>query len=630
MDEKEDIAEQLAARIAQSIGQEGDSISEARVELFRRYHALPYGTEQEGRSKVLTSECRDTALWLLPSLLKVFLASDKVVEFVPRSAAAEGMAEQQTDVVNYMALERNDGYGVLYQTLLDALMMGSGYVRWYAERRRETRREAYTGLTEAEAAGLEASGVRIESIRQTAEGLLDASVVREAEEMEYKIESLPPERVLVDRDAVDVETSRFIGIIHYKTRGELAGMGIDPGVADDLPAYGSPDTGVMSMERALYDHDDAAGIASAADMVEIVECWARLEDGRLHHAIVNGRETCRVLFDEEAEEIPVAYFTPFPNPHAFFGDSLVQYVAEIQRMSTGLWRQAIDYFNLVNAPMRMVDISQVNNKEDLLRNVPGGFIRVKNLNAVAALPTPPLSPEIFGMFDRLKRMKDMRTGVMEVDQGLNPNAINKTATGVVETMEAGRQIQDMIARNFAEIGMKRLFKGVYGLLARHQDVPLTLRLRGRWVEVNPADWDEQCEVRVSVGLGSGSQARKMADLEAILAKQLQLMPLGLATPKQIYSTLTQQLIAAGYKNADSFWINPDAAPPAPPAPPPPDPAQIELQKAQLQAETKRYDVDKRFEADMAELELKRDVLNLKAQGQIQSSLGYDLIPGVQD
>jgi hypothetical protein len=55
----------------------------------------PLGNEEEGRSQIVMTEGRDTVLVMLPGLLRIFVSSEDVVEFVPTTALTVDLAEQQ-------------------------------------------------------------------------------------------------------------------------------------------------------------------------------------------------------------------------------------------------------------------------------------------------------------------------------------------------------------------------------------------------------------------------------------------------------------------------------------------------------------------------------------------------------
>jgi hypothetical protein len=51
-----------------------------------------FGNEEEGRSQVVMTEVRDTVLTIIPELLRIFMASSTIVDFVPSSARTEPQA----------------------------------------------------------------------------------------------------------------------------------------------------------------------------------------------------------------------------------------------------------------------------------------------------------------------------------------------------------------------------------------------------------------------------------------------------------------------------------------------------------------------------------------------------------
>src|SRR5204862_4149409 len=62
----------LAAEIADSLAHLGGELSEQRRKALRYYLGEPFGNEQEGRSKVVSTDVADVVEWILPSLLKIF------------------------------------------------------------------------------------------------------------------------------------------------------------------------------------------------------------------------------------------------------------------------------------------------------------------------------------------------------------------------------------------------------------------------------------------------------------------------------------------------------------------------------------------------------------------------------
>ena len=52
--------------------------------------------------------------------------------------------------------------------------------------------------------------------------------------------------------------------------------------------------------------------------------------------------------------------------------------------------------------------------------------------------------------------------------------------------------------------MKPMFRGIYKLLKQHQPKARMVKLRGHWVDVDPALWDANMEVTVNVAAPSAA------------------------------------------------------------------------------------------------------------------------------
>lgn len=102
------------------------------------------------RSKAISSDVADTVEGLLPSLMEIFASGDDVVEFDPVGPEDEAAAEQETDYINHVFMEKNPGFLILYTFLKDALLSKNGIVKVAYEEREVEEEETYEGLTDAE------------------------------------------------------------------------------------------------------------------------------------------------------------------------------------------------------------------------------------------------------------------------------------------------------------------------------------------------------------------------------------------------------------------------------------------------------------------------------------------------
>jgi hypothetical protein len=150
---------------------------------------------------------------------------------------------------------------------------------------------------------------------------------------------------------------------------------------------------------------------------------------------------------------------------------------------------------------------------------------------------------------------------------------------------------ELIARQFAETGVKELMYCIYELLLKNQDKERVVMLRNEWVPVRPNMWDDKMDCTVSVALGNGSKDQQMAHLSQMLQFAAQAMQGGLpiVTTQNMYNLGAALIKAMGYQNVNDFLTQPP--PPQPEQPSPEDQlAQMEMQVKQKELEIKAADV----------------------------------------
>ena len=123
-------------------------LSAERAEAIQYYLGEPFGNEIEGRSQVVSYDVQDTIESALPQLLKVFVSGDEVVRFEPKNPEDVPAAEQETDYINHVVMEKNNGFEIFYVWFKDALLSKNGYVKVYYEEEDDVEEEMYEGLTD--------------------------------------------------------------------------------------------------------------------------------------------------------------------------------------------------------------------------------------------------------------------------------------------------------------------------------------------------------------------------------------------------------------------------------------------------------------------------------------------------
>jgi hypothetical protein len=288
-------------------------------------------------------------------------------------------------------------------------------------------------------------------------------------------------------------------------------------------------------------------------------------------------------------------------PHKFHGLSIADQVSDLQLIRSTLLRQMLDNMYLVNNGRYEV-VEGAANIDDLLTSRPGGVVRVTAPGMVNPLPTQPFNQSVYQLMDFLEGVRQMRTGAGMQNQGLDASTFrNQTATGVSQVMSAAYARVEMIARVFAETGVKDLFKKLLKLMVESPVKDRVIKLRGEWVEVDPSTWNTNMGVEIQVGLGVGQAGERIQYLMQLLQVQAQAKMSGLSnvvSADNVYRAGVSMAEAMQLPNPELYFTDPNGEEPPPPQPDGKD--QVKL------AETKR-----RSEDNAAQLKLDASKLSVE-------------------
>lgn len=534
------------------------------------YLRHPYGNEVEGKSQIVTGEVAEAVDGALPQLLKVFTSYDDTVKFEPVKQGDEEFADQATMMANWVFNKDNDGFLILHHWFKDALLQKVGVVKAYWDTNKDETKEKYQGLTDDELAMI-LQDEEFKVIKHVANVVMgddgvpynthDITIKRTVDKSRIKVENVPPEEFLISKNARTIEDAPFVAQRSRIARGDLVAMGFTKEQVDKIPLG---DRLVYSADRlARYSPDEMpsnnAYINHSMEEVEVFECYIRADldgDGvnELHRIVYAGNE---IMEDVEVDYIPFHLLCPLPVPYKVFGQSLADRTVDIQLVKSTILRQMLDNLYLTNNA-RVVAVEGQVNMDDLLTSTAGGVIRAKNPNAVTQLTVQNSSAQSMPMMDYMDTVQAKRTGVSDMQQGLDPSVLqNTTATAVAAVMQQSAGKLELMARVFAETGVRSLFKGILHLLCAYQNKKKTIRINGKWTDFDPREWNNMYDVSINVGLGNGNRTEQIGMLQMILAKQEQIIQqYGINNPlvdlKQYRETLDKLIQMAGFKDTTSF------------------------------------------------------------------------------
>ena len=651
----------LQSHIHNSLGFLGGTLSSEREKSLEYYQGDKLGNEIDGRSQVVSTDVADTIESLLPNLLRVFTASDKVVVCEPVKADDAPLADQATAYLNHIFYKENDGFQLLYNFFKDALLEKNGILKIYYDKTQKVEYETYENLTQAEKdalndtqdeievveekittdekaketfenqiKALDQQGVNTEEVETPNFDLYNCKIKRIISKGSIKVESVPPEEFLIDRTAIKLEDANFVAHRVQMTRSELISMGYDKEDVDSLP---TADASTLNTERLaryqnIEDFPFNTSDNQSTQTITVYENYVRYDadgDGiaELRKILSVGDSSEFILENMPCDSIPFVSVTPIPMPHRFYGRSVSELVEDIQLMKSTVMRQLLDNMYLTNNN-RVAVMDGMVNMDDLLTSRPGGVVRTKQPpnQVMQPIQAQPISQQAFPLLEYLDTVREVRTGVTKYNQGLDSDSLNKTATGISAIMNQTQMRAELIARIFAETGVKDLFRKMFELSVKYQDKEKIIQLNNQYIPVMPTEWKNRFNVTIQVGLGTGTKEQQLIILNNILDKQLQAFNLQgqrefpMVSLKNIYNTLSKIVENAGLKTVDSYFINPDLGRQFVTPPPPPPVTPIEkIEFTRIDAENKRKIAD--LELEYKELQQKQQEMLLDFETRIK-------------
>lgn len=613
-----------------------------------------------GRSQAASWDVFETIESALPDLMEIFLGADNIAEYTPVGEEDEEYCEQATDYINYIVQKQNPGFLLFATWIKDALLSKVGVVRAYWAQIDSVKDREYTGVNEdwltklldsedsevisseqyddptdltARAQAQAAFNTLAPDIQaQVAAGLQQPVAqlynlkIRETKRAgRVYIDNIQPENFIITPRAKTIDSSELVGELKTMSRSEMIERGYNKKKVAEVTGIDS----VVLEETGISQEadDDTTAVRSvllskhtdkSTEQVLVFDGFIKLDysgDGlaEWRHVVYGGNET----LVNEAGEPDFVTMSPILVPHRLVGLALADIVAPIQEQSTAMTRQYLDSLVLANNPRTYALENQVN-MDDLLNNRIGGTVRIKSLNAVGPLQTSNVAGSALEGIEFMDSRRELRTGITRYNQGLDADSLNKTATGVTKIMSAGDRRKMMMARIMAETGIKDLFRLLLKIVVENQDKAATIRLRNKWVEIDPSPWSPDMDVNVETGLGTGDKSELVAVLQFILQTQKESMAqeLPLVDLKNMYNTMEAILKAAGIKGISKYFKDPDTIQqPETPPEPEKDPA-LALAEATVEAEKIKAEVAmKRIEADIQikskELEIRMVDLKIK-------------------
>lgn len=601
------------------------------------YYGEPLGNEIDGRSQVVSKDLMDTVEWQMPSLMRIF-TTKQAVQFDPVGPDDEELAKQESMYVSHVLWKQNNGFQTIYSWLKDGLYQKVGYVIYWWEETEKVCFENYTGLSQEQVTllmqELESRGeveVVGQEIHPTAPGVpqaIDIRVKVKSKQGKLRVEGIPPDEAIVSGDCRGgVKNAKFAGRLRRISRSELMEMGFSRKEIEAATDFvHQPVTKRINRTTTVSDEPDE-GVDWATYEMTLLECFTSVDvddDGyaELRHFLMHGDG---FFINEDCDEIQMCSWTPIIIPHQHAGIDMYDLTEDSQRINTALTRSVLDNAYFGNNQRIIYDQNTVN-VSMLQINRPGGHVANDGpvMGSYAQLPVNDIGPRLLPIIDYFQQRREHATGVGKGTTGVDADVLSQSTKGAyMQAVGAANQRIEAVARVFAETGLSDLYSSMHRMLMKHQDWPTRFKIKNEWVTVNPTEWMERANLTVSTGLGTASKEEIRANLGLMgqLIEKLAQSP-GLVQPKNLYAYAMRMQSELGLEG-EEFITDPSSDEYAQfqqGQTPPADPyvegakikAQVDTEKAQLDAQNKAADRAQERDLKITELEVKSGVDLAKA------------------
>lgn len=552
-------------------------------------HLLPQGV-----STIVDTSTTEVVEAYTAILCDLFLSNQRIARFIPYDDTPGGFkaAKEAADVTNYCLFKKNNGWEMLQQWMKSSLLWKNAVIRWDYVEDYEYVFEEYEQISQAKLDEL-LSDDSIEIVgdlefdnvatRDNTTGedevelmYLNVRVRKTINKSRVKLELIPPENFRISRDATCIEDAQFVGIQTDMTRSEIRKYW--PEASDTVDNWDELGDNQSWLGASKYSQDVSArkqvtgqeyyqGSTQQQLMpleanreVTVTECWIRVDrdgDGiaELKRFIIIGTH---ILYEEDAESIPLASIVPIDIPHEYYGLSMADFARSSTLASTAILRGFVENTYLTNYSPKLADPNVVD--FSALQNMKPKQIIPTNGSpngAVQALAPETISTGTVPLLTHLQLIKEQATGMSKAAQGLNDalyvSGNSEQKLSAVQSA-AQKRIQH-IARRFAETGFKRLIAGVYETMHKHMKGKIKYNLDGVYGEVDMNALPSKMDVEIFLDIGENSNStmiQKLSKVGAEVLPALNQQGAGMVIKPEAPAVLATKLIEAMNLDSNDF------------------------------------------------------------------------------
>jgi len=592
---------------------EDTALEEERATAIKRYNGEAYGDEEIGRSQVVARDTFEVVNYMVASILRTVVSGDRVVEFTHKDAE---LAKEATETIHWLLLDKQNGYLMLHDWLKAGLLEKNAVAMTFMDADTWKRR-VHNGVSDiALSRALQAGSKLVEAEHVGFDGNVDRFNValHIKQDPSFPDYAVPNEEFYCSVDARSIDEALLKGRRVLKHVQDLVAEGFDP---DELNGDESARTDTLAQSR-----DDGRYLNQGQRKGDSRQVWWHEEFARFDE---NGDGIAELLYIrrtsdftiysidemEEVDDHPFVDWSPLPMPHRRIGQSIADAVMDLERIRTVLLRQSLDGIYHANMPRIFLHESAIGETtvEDLLNPRINAIVRYKGSVEPKERQAAFSAAEGFKALEYIVGERESRTGITRLNQGLDAEALNKTATGTALMQDQGQQMEEYVARNFGN-ALAKLFTKKAKLLKRYA-APFHVPIDGQYKEVDPSKWPDEMIARPRIGLGASRKEKRIQSLMGVMGMQKELVAAGmsnLVTPANLFNSAKAFVAETGLGEANEFFtdpmpVNPQTGKREPiPQPEKPNP---EMAKVQAQMQIEQIKMQGQQQAEAAKVELER-------------------------
>jgi len=578
----------LEHAVEESVSHQDSELSRLRAENQRYYDGVDPQTSGRNNSRYRSLDVYDSVEAAKAAIMDVFSTDHGVARFKPNSPADEEAALQATAYCDHVIFTQNDGERIFEDVISDGLMGRNGIAKVFWEEVEEEFEEDINGVTaeeflmliaDDEVVGVVDDEEYIDQDPQTGEEivLIEATLLKRRTRGRVCIQALAPEEFGIASKARSLEDAEVVyhrwleSLSDIRKNWDLTEDEVQEIRLDDEQWEWDEEV-LQRFEDIGNERDTIETLQESAQKTFVYEVYAPLDvEGTGETSLWKITYTGNKILDKEKVACkPFVAYAPIPRAHSFWGNDFVGKVKPTQDAKTVLTRGILDHTVRANNPRMGVVKGGVPNLKELTDDRFGGIVRMARPDALVPVPQPSLNPFVFQTIGLLDQDLEDTTGISRLSQGLSKEAVSNqnSADMIGQLTTLSQKRLKRMASHFQHQFIMPLYRMVYKLVLENEDKARILNVAGRYVEVDPATWQEREDFILEPALGSeerSAEAAKWLEIDGLLVERGGPQ----YTPDRRYNVVAKALTHMGVRDVDRYYASPADLPP-----PEPDPVAI--------------------------------------------------------